>query len=307
MAKNWPVLREKLNDYLPDSALVRGFVDITYRFGDNPHLRSNIYIPRGTSSSTLVVVTKACSSDKIQSLSLFWDPNIESDGAVAHLLSSIPSWDWEKPVYFNFIPELLMKKLDEILRRENLGGSRMWRDKCIHASSLKFREGSAKNYKVSGFTEKPLHANAVTAVYDNGGCNFSETKDGVSACITHLPSVGIYGDQENQNHDQVNPNGSLVSWVMMNKYGFSGNLFTVPEFRGQGLAQFAYWAMSERLKAAGIPFFVIISDENPKSREFHHKIGFEKACDHDSYFHLPQGMTSNDMLKRLQGGRCVKC
>ncbi|XP_071526273.1 uncharacterized protein [Panulirus ornatus] len=130
VGKELPVLKKKLEGYLPGSAIVHGTIELGIKYGLLEKLGTKIYVPEAPKPSSLVVATPAFSTKKIQSLSVFWNTEEEDDEEVAQLLRSLPEWDWKKSVFFSCGPKAISNKLEQMANDKYLGDGQVVARRC---------------------------------------------------------------------------------------------------------------------------------------------------------------------------------
>lgn len=290
-------LREKMTQYLPDSAGVRGFLEVLILMQHK--LDNKVYVPEDSGVSSLIVVTPSCSQEHIQNLTLFWDTKEEDDEEVVRLLKTLPGWDWTAPVYFRVHPVVIYTKVEELKKNGMLGNEQMWSHRVFDGSLYSLDTSNLQEIKIpEGFYVDTLRAEDEPTVASNWEYNWTETRKGLESIVTNQPSVAIRKRVLEEGGVSGPPVRShLVAWSLLYKHGFLGNTFTVPEYRRRGLGTAATLAMSEKLRQLDITVRIMVNHTNTASISYHKSLGFEKECDTISFIMLPNGKTLQDFIK----------
>ncbi|GMS98471.1 hypothetical protein PENTCL1PPCAC_20646, partial [Pristionchus entomophagus] len=87
-------------------------------------------------------------------------------------------------------------------------------------------------------------------IYDNW--KFSPSLDETKAYLRDLPSLVA----------RSSSSGEAVSWGMVTPFGWSTNLFTLPDFRGTGVSEFLGWHLCRRIIRQGLRPFMFVEIGN---------------------------------------------
>ncbi|XP_047481265.1 uncharacterized protein LOC125033635 [Penaeus chinensis] len=290
-------LRDKMIQYLPHSAGVRGFLDVLILVQQK--LDNKVYVPEGSRVSSLIVVTPSCSQEHIQNLTLFWDTKEEDDEEVVHLLKTLPDWNWSAPVYFRVHPVAICTKIQELKKNGRLGNEQMWSHKVFDGSLYCLDASKLQQIKIpEDFYIDTLRAEDGPTVASCWEYNWTESQKGLESIITNQPSVAIRKRVLEEKGLSGPPVGSrLVAWSLLYRHGFLGNTFTIPEYRRRGLGTASTLAMAETLRQLDITVRIMANHTNTASISYHKSLGFEKQCDMISFIMLPNGKTLQDFIK----------
>lgn len=146
-----------------------------------------------------------------------------------------------------------------------------------------------------GFTMGPLRPEDTLTVRSWWKYNWSESYAALSAFINHLPSVGVFTEDEEGGASEGDR--KLVSWIHQYKNGNMGNTFTLPEYRRLGLARCATLALARKIIESGLPANLVIDETNIDSILFHEKIGFKKQCGVGWNASLPLGVALEEVIR----------
>ncbi|XP_069977280.1 uncharacterized protein [Penaeus vannamei] len=116
-----PQLKDELASYLPDSVTVHGVLEILLHYDS---MGTRVFTANGK-SSTLVVTTPMYTKPGYQSLSVFWDCNKEDDREVAAALSTLPGFNWDKPLALYACVSQLYEKLSRMIENRELGTGKL--------------------------------------------------------------------------------------------------------------------------------------------------------------------------------------
>ncbi|XP_042861403.1 uncharacterized protein LOC122246718 isoform X2 [Penaeus japonicus] len=290
-------LRDCMGGYLPYSAGVHGFLDVTLKCQVLPFGDSKVYIPEGSQFSTLVVVAPSCSQTYIQNITVFWDTEKEDDENVIRLLKTVPGWDWTAPVYYRVTPLSVFAKLQTYLKNERLGNGGMWCQMVIKGPLFTIEDSDIRQMKIpEGFSLDSLRPEDAPAVISPWHYSWTESHQGVELLLARLPSVAIRHGSEAASKAPVG--GRLVSWCSLHNLCFLGNAFTVPGHRRKGLGTAVALAMVQKLRQKGIPVRSIVERSNTASVRFHESLGFKERCDMVLFIMLPRGKTLEDFIPK---------
>ena len=114
-------------------------------------------------------------------------------------------------------------------------------------------------------------------VWTHWDLNHFDSEGRIRQNITHFPSVGIRErGTTNSAESSQETDGTLVSWICTNKFGWMGNTFTLPQYRRRGLAGMATVALARQLLQEGLLASVAIENKNIGSIKFHESLGFKR-------------------------------
>ncbi|CAL4123297.1 unnamed protein product [Meganyctiphanes norvegica] len=266
------ILKQQQN-YLPLSSTIYGIICNELDYGVCGHLKSTIYVPDpildGGRSSSLVVVYAAYDDVPNEGwvpLAIFWDSDAEKDSDIADLLLTIPDIDWNLPISVLPAPLTIIEKLKSILECGQFFG--MKRDLAYLMDGQVYGLQAAQKVSIpDGYKLRALHPRDLKYIKSKTGPTHEQDRD-VCTQLTVLPSAALYTD-DNQGSEV------LVSWATVRFNGEIGRIFTVPEYRGRGLAKVVTATLANHMLESREAVYVSIDASNAASIKFNTAIGFQ--------------------------------
>ncbi|XP_077867981.1 glycine N-acyltransferase-like [Saccoglossus kowalevskii] len=182
---------------------------------------------------------------------------IDQDGVVA----------WEKGVvYWIAIPESTTEIVENIAKKHRF---KFQLEANVYMYTLKNTDKVRKVANQSlpkGFTLSALKKDDAHTLQDLPGWRYG-CQPPLEQCqnfIQYMPCLGIY------NEDQ-----QLISWARIKEYGDIGVTGTKPHYRRQGFASIITAKLSLQILDAGLSPWIITSEDNHISINFHTKLGYQ--------------------------------
>ncbi|XP_047472627.1 uncharacterized protein LOC125027574 isoform X2 [Penaeus chinensis] len=281
--RDLPKLRDELASYLPDSATIYGTLEILLNYGTLKNWETRVFTTRGK-SSTLVVTTPMCTTPESQSLSVFWDCNMDEDLEVTAALSTLPGFNWDKPFFLYACPIHLHEKLSLMIENRGLGTGKLHPERLVRAHLYTITSETLTTPRLpKGFEIRRTDPQFAEHMRTHWRYQDFESIEAYEQLIHVLPGYAIFetpkADEESQDpRGKAHPTGAPVSWVHMSRSNTMGNTFTHPEYRRRGLAQAVTLALAAHVTRQSGKVSVYVSDENEASVAFHKRLGFTREC-----------------------------
>ncbi|KAG7170781.1 uncharacterized protein LOC121864063 isoform X1 [Homarus americanus] len=288
-------LKERLAAHLPNSAILHGTVETGIRYGLMEKLGIKLFIPKH--SGSLVVATPAFTTKKVQSLSVFWNPEEEDEEEVAQMIGSLPGIDWRKPVFFSTSSKTISSKVTSIGNNQLVGDGNI-EAHTVEDSSMYEIPPQLPHIQCSppeGFYLDSLRPEEVALVMPFWMYQWTETYSGHETLLRSVPSVALRkrGDGDPTSKDQ------LVGWIHLYNNGILGNFFVLPEYRGQGLSKVILYELVWKVQKDGLFTYGIFDAHMKKYGENTKKYGTVRHMDMEAVFYLAKGDTVDGFMKTL--------
>ncbi|XP_042216597.1 uncharacterized protein LOC121862398 [Homarus americanus] len=286
-------LKERLAAHLPNSAILHGTVETGIRYGLMENLGIKLFVPKH--SGSLVVATPAFTTKKVQSLSVFWNPEEEDEEEVAQMIGSLPGIDWRKPVFFSTSSKTISSKVTSIGNNQLVGDGNIEAHTVEGSSMYEIPPQKSHIHPPEGFYLDSLRPEEVALVMPFWMYQWTETCSGLETLLRSVPSVAIRkrGDGDPTSKDQ------LVGWSHLYNNGMLGNGFVLPEYRGQGLSKVILYELAWKAHKDGLFTYGIFDAHMKKCGENTKKYGTVRHMDMEAVFYLAKGDTVDGFMKTL--------
>ncbi|XP_042218896.1 uncharacterized protein LOC121864063 isoform X2 [Homarus americanus] len=286
-------LKERLAAHLPNSAILHGTVETGIRYGLMEKLGIKLFIPKH--SGSLVVATPAFTTKKVQSLSVFWNPEEEDEEEVAQMIGSLPGIDWRKPVFFSTSSKTISSKVTSIGNNQLVGDGNIEAHTVEDSSMYEIPPQLPHIHPPEGFYLDSLRPEEVALVMPFWMYQWTETYSGHETLLRSVPSVALRkrGDGDPTSKDQ------LVGWIHLYNNGILGNFFVLPEYRGQGLSKVILYELVWKVQKDGLFTYGIFDAHMKKYGENTKKYGTVRHMDMEAVFYLAKGDTVDGFMKTL--------
>ncbi|XP_042204407.1 uncharacterized protein LOC121854082 isoform X2 [Homarus americanus] len=286
-------LKERLAAHLPNSAILHGTVETGIRYGLMEKLGIKLFIPKH--SGSLVVATPAFTTKKVQSLSVFWNPEEEDEEEVAQMIGSLPGIDWRKPVFFSTSSKTISSKVTSIGNNQLVGDGNIEAHTVEDSSMYEIPPQKSHIHPPEGFYLDSLRPEEVALVMPFWMYQWTETYSGHETLLRSVPSVALRkrGDGDPTSKDQ------LVGWIHLYNNGILGNFFVLPEYRGQGLSKVILYELVWKVQKDGLFTYGIFDAHMKKYGENTKKYGTVRHMDMEAVFYLAKGDTVDGFMKTL--------
>uniref|UniRef100_A0A8C6Y2B8 Glycine N-acyltransferase-like protein n=1 Tax=Naja naja TaxID=35670 RepID=A0A8C6Y2B8_NAJNA len=120
-----------------------------------------------------------------------------------------------------------------------------------------------------GFRLSSLNSSSIDLLDENWAYGRNEqSRRYLAKMIQHFPSSGI-----------LNPEGHLISWMLMDLFGTQAHAYTLPSFRGKGYLAITAKALCMKAFNAGYPLYGFVVLENNHMQRALEKGGYQKLSE----------------------------
>ncbi|XP_068244572.1 uncharacterized protein [Palaemon carinicauda] len=269
-------IKDKLKEYFPKSSVIYGTLSALAAYeGLWDLLETQLYY---SDQSSLVVGTASVHKNASQSLYLFWDEDNEDDEEIVHLLSAIPTVNWNRPISLKLVDLSLVRRMDKFVTSGSLGNGVLKPNEPMSTvevysmPSVPIVDMTLPN----GFELRDLTEEHAEFIREHWQYKHAIPLDSYRLMRKILPGIGVFKTGDGNDSEMTKMSKEPVAWAQLSFYNMYTHTFTLPQYRRLGLASVATLALAKRsLELTGVALSAIGLD-NQLSINMHVKLGFKR-------------------------------